>query len=129
MKAINQLRGGIRRLKDGTQVTSIGGSPLNVERSQPVHAIILIPDLDLIEDHQAYGLPLIQDFVKATGGFLHLLDISELLRIVQAAEMIARHSTQTTPMMAFDSYLIARFEKAVEAGTLCIHVLLRLSNE
>jgi hypothetical protein len=94
-----------------------------------MHAIILIPDVDLIEDRHAYGLRLIQEFMTATGGFLHLLDIAELLRIVQAAEMIAARGTKTTPMMAFNYYLIERAKKAREAGTLCIEVLLRFTKE
>lgn len=128
-KAIDQLRGGIRRLKDGTSVTSKAGVQLSVERSQPMHGIILIPDLELIEDRHVYGLRLIQEFMTSTGGFLHLLDIAELLRIVQAAEMIAARGTQTTPMMAFDYYLIERAKKAREADTLCIEVLLRFTKE
>ncbi len=128
-KAVNQLRGGIRRLKDGTPVTSKAGVLLDIERTQPMHGIVLIPDLDLIEDRAAYGLPFIQEFAKATGGFLHLLDIAELLRIVQAAEMIAARGTKTTPVMAFDYYLIERVKKTIKAGTLCIEVLLRFVDE
>ncbi len=128
-KAINQLRGGMRRLKDGTQVTTADGVVLDVERTQPMHGIILIPDLELIEDRDVYGAELIHDFMKSTGGFLHLLDISELLRIVQAAEIIAARENQTTLMMAFDYYLIERVKKTADAGTLCIEVLFRLSED
>lgn len=128
-KAINQLRGGIRRLKDGTPVKSKAGVLLDIERTQPIHGITLIPDLDLIEDREIYGLQLIQEFTRDTGGFIHLLDIAELLRIVQAAEMIAARGTTTTPMMAFDYYLIERAKKSINAGTLCIEVLLRIVDE
>lgn len=128
-KAINQLRGGMRRLKDGTQVTNVDGAILDVERTQPIHGIILIPDLDLIEDRDVYGSRFIHDFMKSTGGFIHLLDISELLRIVQAAEMIAARGSQTTLMMAFDYYLIERVKKTIDAGTLCIEVLFRQSED
>jgi hypothetical protein len=128
-KAFKQLRGAIRKLKSGVPVTSLKGEVLDVERENPVHAIVLIPDLDLVGDHAAYGIEFIQDFMGATGGFPHLLDISELLRIVQAAEMIAARGTTTTPMMAFDYYLMERIKKAVEAGTLCIEVLLRLTDD
>lgn len=128
-KAFKQLRGAIRKLKSGITVTSLKGDVLNVERENPVHAIVLIPDLDLVDDHAAYGIEFIKDFMAATGGFPHLLDISELLRIVQAAEMIAARGTTTTPMMAFDYYLMERIKKAVEAGTLCIEVLLRLTDD
>jgi len=82
-KAVNQLRGGIRRIKDGTPVISKAGVLLDIERTQPMHGIVLIPDLDLIEDHEAYGFPFIEGFMKATGGFIHLLDISELGRALR----------------------------------------------
>lgn len=128
-KAFTQLRGAIRALKSGVAVTSPGGATLSVEREKPAHAIVLIPDLGLVDDHAAYGIDFMRDFMCATGGFAHLLDISELLRVVQAAEMIAARSKTTTPMMAFDYYLTERAEKAVNAGTLCIGVLLRFAED
>lgn len=128
-KAFGQLRGAIRALKSGVPVTSPTGDVLSVEREKPAHALVLIPDLDLIETRDVYGPKFIREFVAATGGFPHLLDISELLRVVQAAEMIVTKSNTLTPMMAFDYYLMQRIEKAVEAGTLCIEILLRLSDE
>lgn len=128
-KAINQLRGGMRKVKDGIEVTTEEGVVIDVERTQPIHGIVLIPDLDLIQNKNEYGLPLIQDFMASTGGFLHLLDIAELLRVVQAAEMIAARSANTTLMMAFDHYLIERVKKTVEAGTLAIEVLVRFDDK
>jgi hypothetical protein len=102
---------------------------VEVERQDPIHAIVLVPELDLVDDHDAYGIDFMTDFMDATGGFAHLLDIAELLRIVQAAEMIAVRGETTTPMMAFDYYLMERAKKAADAGTLCIHVLLRFAAE
>ena len=128
-KAFDQLRGAIRKLKAGVTVTSPKGDTLSVERKHPAHAIVLIPDLSLVEDHSTYGFEFMKGFLNATGGIAHLLDISELLRIVQAAEIIAERGTKTTPMMAFDYYLVERSKKAVEAGTLCIKVLLRFADE
>ncbi|WP_292611940.1 hypothetical protein, partial [Nitrobacter sp. 62-13] len=128
-KAFAQLRGAIRALKSGVPVTSLKGNTLSVECEHPAHAIVLIPDLELVDDRAAYGIEFIRNFMDATGGFPHLLDISELLRIVQAAEMIAARGTTTTPMMAFDYYLMERAKKAVDAGTMCIEVLLRLVDD
>lgn len=128
-KAINQLRGAIRRLKGGTPILSKTGMLLDIERTQPMHGIVLIPDFDLLEDRKEYGISIIEEFMQATGGFLHLLDIAELLRIVQAAEMIAARGTKTTPMMAFDFYLMERVKRTLMAGTLCIEVLLRFADE
>ena len=124
-KAFAQLRGAIRAIKSGVPVTSRNGDTLAVERKKPAHAIVLIPDLELVENRATYGIEFMRDFSGVTGGFAHLLDISELLRAVQAAEMIAARGKTTTPMMAFDYYLIERFKKAFATGTLCIEVLLR----
>jgi hypothetical protein len=128
-KAFDQLRGAIRKLKAGVPVNSRTGITIDVEREYPAHAVVLIPELDLVDDHDAYGIEFMTDFMRATGGFAHLLDITELLRIVQAAEMIAARGQATTPMMAFDYYLVERAKRAADAGTLCIQVLLRFADD
>jgi hypothetical protein len=125
-KAVRQLRGSIRRLKDGAPVTTRAGSSIDVERSKPAHAVVLIPELNLIENQENYGLAFIADFMEATGSFIHLLDLAELLRVVQAAEMISRGSEKVTPLMALDYYLMERAKRTRDAGTLCIQVLLRV---
>ena len=43
--------------------------------------------------------------------------------------MCANAATTTTPMMAFDYYLMERVKKTIAAGTLCIEVLLRFADE
>jgi hypothetical protein len=128
-KAINQLKGGIRQLKSETIVTTKNGEKINVEYAQPMHAIVLIPDLNLVKDLMKDQSTILIDFFKETGGFIHLLDIFELLRIVQAAEIISSRSSTITPIMAFDYYLMERAKKCNEAGTLCIEVLLRFEKE
>lgn len=125
-KAVRQLRGSIRRLKEGAPVTTRTGSPVEVERSKPMHAIVLIPEFDLIENQEQYGLAFIADFMDATGCFIHLLDLAELLRVVQAAEILSIGSKKVTRLMAFDYYLMERAERTRDAGTLCIEVLLRM---
>ncbi|THK42605.1 hypothetical protein E8Q33_03500 [Methylophaga sp. SB9B] len=127
-KAVKQLRGGIRHLKRGTPVTTKSRAVIDVEREQPFHAIVLIPDFGLVQDRDSLGVLMMRDFAAATGGFLHIVDVSELLRIVQASEMISERGTTITPLMAFDSYLTERFQQAMEAGTLCIEVLIRFSD-
>lgn len=125
-KAVAQLRGAVKTLKLGSTVFDKHGTPLNVERTQPIHSIVLVPEFDLIQDASKYGREFIASFMEKTGGYLHLLDLAELLRVVQAAQMISREGTSTTPMMAFDYYLIERAKKTLEAGTLVIEVLLRI---
>ena len=128
-KAVSQLRGAIRKVKAGAPVTTANGDPVDIDRAEPTHAIVLIPELSLIQSPDAYGVEFIREFMQATGGFLHLLDPAELLRVVQAAEMIAARGTTTTPMMALDYYLIERAKKAIDAGTLCFEMLLRFEGE
>lgn len=128
-KAFKQLRGGIRKLKDGIEITSFEGEVLSIERDQPAHAIVLVPDMDLVDGRGEYGIDFIKKFMEETGGFAHILDISELLRVVQAAEMISARGATTTPMMAFDYYLVERAKKTAQAGNLCIEVLLRFVEE
>lgn len=128
-KAFTQLGGAIRALKANTPVTNQNGDMLSIEREKPAHAIVLIPDLDVVEDRAAYGIAFMRDFMTRTGSFPHLLDISELLRVVQSAELIAAKGTVITPMMAFDYYLTERFRMASDAGTLCIEVLLRIAQD
>lgn len=124
-KAVRQLRGAVRRIKNGVSVTTLVGAPIDVEKSWPLHAIVLIPEFSLIENKYCYGSEFITDFMGATGGFIHLLDLAELLRVVQAAEMISDRGTEITPLMAFDYCLMERAQRARDAGTLCIQVLLR----
>lgn len=127
-KAVRQLRGGIRRLKEGVPVTSHSGAPVEVERTEPMHAIILIPEFDLIEQKERFGPAFITEFMEATGGFIHMLDVAELLRVVQAAEILSQGALKVTPMMALDYYLMERVKRSADAGTLCIEVLLRVES-
>lgn len=125
-KAISQLKGAIKQLKNEVTVMKANGEEIIVERSKPMHAIVLLPDLGLIQEDISYKSDLIQDFLQDAGGFIHFLDIAELLRVVQAAEMIASMNQKTTPMMAFDYYLMERVKKCQEVGKLNIEVLLRV---
>lgn len=128
-KAFDQLKGGIKTIKDGANIFSKNGQPLSIDRENPAHAIVLIPELSLIEDYFEYDSEFIKNFVAETKSFPHILDIAELLRVIQAAEMISSRSDETSAIMAFDYYLVGRFERAVEANTLCIQLLLRFSDD
>ncbi|AXW14866.1 hypothetical protein MAFF301069_15780 [Ralstonia pseudosolanacearum] len=127
-KAVAQLRGGIRKVRSGAPIMDKNGNPVEIERKYPIHAIVLIPEFALVEDASLYGRKFIVDFMEATDGFLHLLDIAELLRVVQAAQMISERSKSLTPMMAFDHYLMERVEKSGEVGTLCFEMLFRFAD-
>lgn len=124
-KAARQLAGGIRNLKSGVEVTDATGRRLEVERAPPVQAIILVPDLSLLQDATHLGPEFIGRFMEATGGFLYILDPAELLRLVQAAEMAAATSQTLTPLMGFDHYLLERAKIAMRSRTPDFSVLFR----
>ncbi|MBL8517775.1 MAG: hypothetical protein JNM76_12500 [Betaproteobacteria bacterium] len=124
-KAVAQLRGAIRQLRQGALVCDRLGTPIEVERTHPMHAIILIPEFDLVQNPRKYDLAFVREFMSATKGFIHLLDVSELLRVVQSAEMIAERGERTTRLMAFDFYLMERAKFSAKRGTLCVEILFR----
>ena len=124
-KAARQLTGGIRSLKSGVEITDATGRCLKVERGPPVQAIILVPDLSLLQDAKHLGPEFIGQFMEATGGFLYILDPAELLRLVQAGEMTAAASETLTPLMGFDHYLLERAKIAMRSPTPDFSVLFR----
>lgn len=125
-KAERQLRGGIRSLKRNCLITDEDGTELEVEREQPIHAIILVPDLLLLSDAKQFGGEFLRKFTGNTSSFLQILDLAELLRMVQAAEIMEREGSIVTRMMCFDSHLFQRFEVAVKQETPNFGFLLRI---
>ena len=128
-KAARQLAGGIRNLKNGLRVTDAAGIDVIIEREIPAHAIILVPDLSLLHSAIEFGREFVLKFANDTGGYLHILDPAELLRVVQVADIVSRQSNTVTPMMGFDWYLIERAKKALEHETPDFAVLFRLLKE
>jgi hypothetical protein len=125
-KARDQLVGAVRALTLGHEIlASRNGPPVKFERKQPPHCIILVPDLTLLDNQKGWGRPALLDFMEQTKGFLHILDPNQLLRIVQAAEIIEAQSSQLTRLEAFDYYLMERFKQAVEHDTPNFDMLLR----
>jgi hypothetical protein len=105
------------------------GNIIKVDRTQPPHLVILIPELSLIAGREEVGISFFQTVMQNTRGFLHILDPIELLRIVQAGSMIAAHGRTTMPMMAFDYWLMRRAEHLVQTGHPYFHVLLRFDGD
>jgi hypothetical protein len=124
-KGFNQLKGAARQIRDGTRIYDTDGREHEVERSQPIHAIILVPDLRLLPPQ--FGFDMMVEFAKATQGYLHILDPSELLRIVQTAEQLVRRSESQiiTQMMALDSRFIERADTCIDAKSLNVEIITR----
>lgn len=122
-KALKQLKGGIRHLHNGIQVFSKQGNEIQIERTKPAHCIIIVSDLSLIPINSLIDLKVIKDFMRETKSYIHLVDPSELKRIVQAANMIASSNKSITIIKAFDYYLLERAKISIQKETLNIEVL------
>ena len=129
VKAERQLSGAIRSLKANYSITNEVGASINVERDAPPHAIILVPDLSLLAKEEQLGSIFLRNFLKGSGGFLQILDLKELLRMVQAAEEIERYTETHTRIMCFDYYLLERFKLAMKQDTPYFDLLLRIEEE
>jgi hypothetical protein len=127
-RAASQLQGGVKNLRRGYKVTDLEGRELQIERTKPPHVIVLVPDLTLLGEAREFGGEFIRKTSAECGGFFHILDPSELLRVVQAAEMIAEQSSSLNKIMAFDYYLMRRSELALEHDTPSFGVLFRPGN-
>lgn len=125
IRAFSQLKGGMRNLERGYPVFDSKGIEIEVEREKAAHVIVLVPDLSLLSTFPGYN-EMVVELMKKTKGFVHVLDPVELLRIVQAATKISSLAKQTTPMMAFDYYLIERAKYAMEHDSPDFAVLLRV---
>lgn len=127
-RAFKQLKDAARKVRDNEPVFDAHGNEINLERSQPIHAIILCPDLGLLGGETSGWINEILEFMKATGGFVQIVDTVQLFRLSQAAGMIANASKSTTPMMAFDYYLIERVKAVMEAKAIDLDMILRIEH-
>jgi hypothetical protein len=112
-KASKQLAGAAKNVQRGLRITDSNADDIVVGRDEPVHAIVLVPDLSLLDGCHGMGGTFFREITSSIGGFFHILDTAELLRVVQAAEMISRNSKDATPLMALYYYLIERAKLSV----------------
>ena len=122
-KAMKQLKGGVRHLKNGTKVFSLNGDEIAIERTNPAHCLIIVSDLSLIPKDSLIDINVIKEFMSTTKAYMHLVDPSELKRIVQAANMISAKSRNISIIQAFDFYLLERAKISIQKKTLNIEVL------
>lgn len=110
--ARRQLRNVTRKLHEGIPVyDKKSGNELLIERKLPIHAICLVPDLSLIHGAKEFGGTLLREFAARNGDFFHVLDTTQLFRVVQAAHIMGG-ADKSNRMAAFDSLLIERFKFA-----------------
>jgi hypothetical protein len=111
--AASQLSGAVRSIRRGLPVTDVAGTDIDLCRAGPAHAIILVPDISSLSGTREFGTGFYHHFMKATDSFLHILDPSDLLRVVQAAEHKAHRSDgSVSRLMCFDYFLMERFKRA-----------------
>jgi hypothetical protein len=126
-KAVRQLVGGFKNVQRGLCVTDLAGKVIKVERIKAAHLIVLVPELALLTNTTEFNQSFYAEAMRASGAFLHILDLSELLRVVQAAQKIASLGKKTTPLMALDYYLMKRTDYFTEIGHPTFNVLLRVN--
>lgn len=126
-KALKQLRGAVKKLQNNATIFDEHGKEVELERQMAPHSIILVPELALLADSNAHWWNCMIEFMEETGGYLHFLDTVQLFRIMQAANMIAEVSQKSTPMMAFDYYLMERPKILAQYRSITVDVLLNLS--
>jgi hypothetical protein len=125
-KASKQLLGAWRSVTSGSAVSTKGGAPVQIQREAAPHAIILIPDLALLAQSTQFGGEFLRKMCIQMQGFVHILDPTELLRVVQAAEMISeQHEDQFARIAALDYYLTERARLAVTKRSPSFQVLFR----
>lgn len=110
VKAVSQLKGACRNVHAGNRVTDLKGNDIELNRKQPIHCIVLIPDLSLLDEVSEFGVEVLKPFMIKTKSFLHVLDPNELKSCVGSALRLSEMSKKISPVMAFDYVLLKRFK-------------------
>ncbi len=126
--ALGQAIGAVRRLRQGHNVTDTAGREIQVDRIQPMHLIVLVPDLSLLSTTDNLGGQFLHDTAVETGCFVHILDPTQLLRVAQSVTKLAAGRTRLSKIMHFDGYLIHRFERALTIDTPHFDLKLRFTD-
>lgn len=127
-KAVRQLVGGVKNLRRGLQVTDSHKKQVNINITAPPHLIVLVPDLTLLSGESEFGCEFVLNVMREAEGYFHILDPMALFRHVQAAHMLceASKSQRITSLMAFDYWLLKRFEVAKDKDHPNFEVLVQI---
>lgn len=126
-KAISQLTGACANIRRGLRITDQEGRDVVLTRDQPIHFIVLVPDLAIIADCDMLVPKLSLSILQKAKGFFNLLDIVELRRLIHNARHMASNSKRLTPIMAFDGILMQRFEMVSKQKTPDVRFSMTLS--
>lgn len=128
-EAIRQITGTVKNLRRGLPITDQEGREIQVEREALPHIIVLIPDLTLLHDATEFGGEFFKQKSLDTKSFFHILDPGQLLRIVQAAGVLAARAESITQLMFFDYLLMERAERSLTQDTPNFDVIHRFVKE
>lgn len=126
VKARNQLGGALRSIRRGLVVVDEYGNPVELARRAIPHVLVLVPDLHLLSDSAAINGEFLRDASAEVDGIFQILDPTELLHTVQAAQMMSGESDDVfATLAAMDWYLIERAERALGIGSPTFRMLFR----
>lgn len=83
-KAIGQLVGASKCIKRGERVASSNSIPIEVNRTKPLHCIVLLTELMPDGDWSSLVTQLINAMTE-TGDFFHVLDLTELIMLLKCS--------------------------------------------
>lgn len=109
-KATSQMAGACANIRRGLLITDKAGNEVHVTRDQPIHCVVLIPELSLLSECEGLVKDLTHSLLKKSPAFFNILDINELHNLAYNAASLASRSERVTRMMAFDGLLMERFK-------------------
>lgn len=125
-KAADQLAGAVRSIRRGLAITEPGGTRIEIDPQCIAHAIVLVPDLNLLSGVTQFGGSFVREMSARMKSIIQILDPAELLRVVQAATKISSQSKGGIgELAALDQYLLERAKVAAKEKTPDFGVLLR----
>lgn len=127
-KAVRQLRGATRHVKAEKPIFSPKGEEIKIPKS-PGHAIVVVPDTSLVRDSDDPGAELLMKFYEDTEHMLHIVDPTELVRIIQAANRAVEEGNFVNQVDAFDVFFARRFENAVKHDVASIEIVHRFPSD
>jgi hypothetical protein len=83
-KAIAQLIGASKALKNNNAIFDANGKEIIVDRKEPPHCIILITELMHYGDWKEIEIQLFEA-MQETGAFFHLLDLREFIALLKGS--------------------------------------------
>lgn len=122
-KALRQLAGARKKVKDGSDVFFGEKILSGFDRNKTPHCIVLVSDLDHLNEAQIVNIAVVAEFMLKNNAMLHFLDLTELMRLVQGAHMFMEQGEQSL-MFYFDYLLLRRWEKTIESEEAVMNLLI-----